>query len=265
MAYIELDRISNEALGLKLERARPFISPKRTRTSTPISGSLLSVEPIDWDYAPTPIHISLLAHGTTRAAVEDVFRAAAPWLLNATELRLSSDPDKYYLGSIQEVGDEVEMVANRWGRLEMKFICNPPCWHRVLTSSPDFRPDLNIRMPEQITAVNRTCQGTFTGAGVLPQVAYTSVHPAALYFWINGTFTQFSLGGSSGLVINYETPQSMDVYIDCVAGWVYHKLGVVLTAIPFSGDFPVLSSASQIAVDGDDLNCTVYMLAIERG
>ena len=265
MAYIELDRISNEAMGLKLERARPFISPKRTRGYTSIPGSLLSVEPIDWDYAPTPIHIALLAKGATRAEVEEVFRAAAPWFLKAAELRLSSDPDRYYLGSIQEVGDEVEMIANRWGRLEMMFMCNPPCWHRVLTGVQGLRLNLNTRIPEKITAANRTCQGFFSGAGALPQVIYTASHPADLYFKITGTFSQLALGGGSGLVVNYETPQSMDVYIDCVTGWVYHKLGGVLTAIPYSGDFPVLSSTGQIAVDGDALNCTIYMLAIERG
>lgn len=57
----------------------------------------------------------------------------------------------------------------------------------------------------------------------------------------------------------------MSVYIDCVTGWVYHLLGGVLTSIPYSGDFPVLASTGAIAVDGDDLNCTISMMAIERG
>jgi len=50
-----------------------------------------------------------------------------------------------------------------------------------------------------------------------------------------------------------------------VTGWVYHTLGGVLTAIPYSGDFPVLSKTGQISVDGEALNCTVRMLAVERG
>ena len=37
------------------------------------------------------------------------------------------------------------------------------------------------------------------------------------------------------------------------------------TSIPYSGDFPVLTTTGQIAVNGDDLNCSVSMMAIERG
>ncbi len=265
MAYILLDRVSNIDKGLTLERARPFILPKRTRASESIPGSLLSAEDTEWAYAPTAIPISLMVKAANRAAVEAAFSDAAAWLANASELRLSSNLDRFYLGSIQDADGEVEMEGLRWGRLQMKFLCNPPCWHRVMTSVPGFRLDLNTRIPEQITSENCTYQEMFTGAGVLPSVTYTAQHPAALYFKIDGTFAQLALGGSAGLVISYATPQSMSVYIDCVTGWVYHLLGGVLTSIPYSGDFPVLAATGQIAVDGDALNCSISMLAIERG
>jgi hypothetical protein len=263
MGYILLDGVSNETMGLGLERVIPFVYPRRTRSAEAALDGLTSLEG-EWVYSPTPIPIYLLAKGTDKAAAIQKFQDAAAWLINARELRLSSNAARYYLGSIQNA-EEPEQLSSHTFRLKAEFLCNPPCWHRVNTDDADFKPNLDARLPEQITAGKATVQAAFAAPGLLPQVTYTAAHPAALYFAVEGTFTTFTLGGAAGLVLNWETPQSMTVYLDCVAQVVYHLLGGVLTAIPYSGEFPALTKTGQIAVGGTGLNATVKLLVIERG
>ena len=264
MANIILNGICADNYGLTLGSISLFIFPRRERKTEAILGSLAAAEETEWSYSPTPIPFTLLTKGAGRDAVVQNFRDAAAWLLNAVDLRLTTDLSRYYIGSIQNVGD-VDMQSRTTGSIKADFVCNPPCWHRVLSPVEDFMLSFDVRPPEQITAGNCTVSGTFTTAGSLPSMTYTAGHPAALYFAIVGQFTSLTIGGSDGLVINWPTPQSMTVYIDCEEERVYHLLGGVITNIPYSGNFPRLTNTSQIAIGGTSLDVTVRMLVVERG
>lgn len=260
--YILLDGVSNGDKGLVLSNISPLILPKRTRNRESRLGMLTTVESTYWQYQPAPIRMTFALEGTGKDDLINKFQDAAGWLLNATELRLWYDPDKYYLGAI-EGEPSFEMASRTWARITVDFICNPPCWHRVRSKQTGWKPAAGVPIPEQITAATESVSRT--NVGELPSVAYAAAHPAALYFAVTGTWTSLLIGGGAGLVISWPSPQSMTLYIDCDAQVVYHKLGGMMTAVPYSGEFPTLSKTGAIAVAGQNLAATIRMLVIERG
>ncbi|MDD2649501.1 MAG: hypothetical protein PHU22_12040, partial [Eubacteriales bacterium] len=68
------------------------------------------------------------------------------------------------------------------------------------------------------------------------------------------------------LNLAYQTPQSMDVYIDCENQTVYHRLGCTMTSLMslVSGDFPEITSSGSLEISGSGLNLSVRMLIVER-
>jgi len=264
--YFLLDGVSNVDKGMVLESAIPFLLPKRSRNRETIPGRLASLEHADWSYQPTGIKLGLAVQGEDKAEVIQKLQAAAAWLLNGTELRLWYAPDKYYLGAIE--GEfEFSMITRTYGRLSIEFLCNPPCWHQACSKQSGWEPLPGIPIPEQITAETETVSGVFIGPGSLPSINDSAAFPAALYFAATGTWDTLNLGGAAGLVLNWPTPQSMTVYIDCEAQQVYHKLGGVMTSLMgyVSGDFPVLDKTIALAIAGQNLNVVVRLFVIERG
>lgn len=264
--YFLLDGVSNADKGMVLESAIPFVLPKRSRNRETLPGRLASLEHADWSYQPTGIRLGLAVKGSDKAEVVQKLQAASPWLLNGTELRLWYAPNKYYLGAVE--GEfEFTMLTRAYGLLTVEFLCNPPCWHKARSKQQGWEPLPGIPIPEQITASTETISGTFVTAGSLPPVSYSAVFPAALYFAVTGTWDTLNLGGASGLILNWPTPQLMTVYVDCEAQQVYHMLGGVMTNLMgyCSGDFPILEKTTAIAVAGQNLNTTVRLFVIERG
>ena len=264
--YFLLDGINNMDKGMVLESAVPFLMPKRSRDKERLPGRLTSLEHADWSYQPTGIKLGLAVQGEDKAEVIQKLQAAAAWLLNGTELRLWYAPDKYYLGAIE--GEfEFSMITRTYGLLSIEFLCNPPCWHKARSRQQGWEPNPGIPIPEQITTETETVSGSFTGLGSLPSLSYATAFPAALYFVVTGTWDILNLGGASGLVLSWPTPQPMTVYIDCEAQQVYHKLGGVMTSLMgyVSGDFPVLDKTMALVVAGQNLNTVVRLFVIERG
>lgn len=260
--YILLDGVSNEDKGLVLSSISPFIMPRRTRNREPRLGMLTSVESTYWQYQATPIKVVLSMEGSEKADLINRLQFVSAWILNAKELRTWYDVEKYYIGAVE--GDiDVSFPSMTWAQISFEFLCNPPCWHFVRGKQSGWRPTFDIPIPEQITAETETVSRT--DAGDLPSVTYEAAHPAALYFAITGTWTTLAIGGGAGLVIPWETPQSMTLYIDCDAQVVYHKLGGTMTSVPFSGEFPQLTKTGSIVIAGQNLAATVRMLVIERG
>lgn len=260
--YALLDGVSSIDKGLMLGSVSPLILPRRTRNREPRLGLLTSVESVYWQYQASPIRLNFNLDGIGKDDLINKFQALSGWILNASELRLWYDPNKYYLGAVE--GDlEFEMISRYRARIALDFMCNPPCWNKVCSKQAGWGPAAGTPIPEQITAATETVSRT--NAGDLPSVTYEAAHPAALYFAITGTWTSLAIGGAAGLVINWPTPQSLTLYIDCDAQEIYHKLGGVMTAVPYSGDFPALESTGAIAVAGADLAATIRMLVIERG
>jgi predicted phage tail component-like protein len=259
-----LDGISSINKGLTLGSVTPLLLPRRNRNREPRPGHLTAVESTYWQYQASPIRLNFALNGTGKDDLVNKYQAIAGWLLNASEMRLWYDPEKYYLGSVE--GDiDFEMVTPRWARITVDFICNPPCWHKVRSKQVGWHPAAGTPIPEQITVGTETVSRT--NSGDLPSVAYLAAHPAALYFAITGTWTTLAVGGGAGLVINWQAVGSTTLYIDCDAQVVYHKAGGVMTSVPFVGDFPVLDikSAGAIAVAGENLAATIRLLVIERG
>lgn len=264
--YFLLDGISNMEKGMVLESAVPFILPKRSRNRETIPGRLSSLESQDWAYQPTGVKLGLAVQGADKAEVVQKLQAASPWLLGCTELRLWYAPDKYYLGAVE--GElEFSMITRTYGRLSLEFLCNPPCWHKARSKLAGWEPLPGVPIPEQITSSTETASATIAGSGALPSVAYAAAFPAALYFAVTGTWDTLNLGGATGLILSWPTPQPMTVYADCEAQQVYHKMGGVMTSLMgyCSGDFPVLKDTSAISVTGQNLNAAVRLFVIERG
>jgi len=260
--YAKLNGISSVDKGLMLSDVMPLILPKRAKDREPRLANLAAVESIYWKYQSSPIRLKFTVEGTDKADLVNKLQSVAGWILNASELCLWYDPAKYYTGSVE--GDtDFNLITSNYGTLEFDFLCNPPCWHKVNSKTAGWLPVAGTPAPEQITAGTETASRV--NAGNLPSVTYTAAHPAALFFAIIGTWDSLALGGAAGLVINWPTPQSLTLYIDCDAQVVYHKLGGVMTAVPFSGDFPVLAATGAMAVAGTNLDATIRMLVIERG
>jgi hypothetical protein len=223
---------------------------------------LTAVESIYWQFQASPIRLNFYMEGTGKDDCVNKYQAISGWLLNASELRLWYDSEKYYLGSVE--GDpEFEMISICKARIGVDFMCNPPCWHKTRSKQSGWDPAAGTPIPEQITADTETVSRI--NAGDLPSVTYAAAHPASLYFTITGTWDDLAIGGAAGLVIPFTTPQSMTLYIDCDAEVVYHKLGGVMTAVPYSGDFPQLLKTGAIAVAGTNMAATTRLLVIERG
>ena len=230
--YILLDGISNAEKGLKLSSISPFILPRRTRSREPRLGMLAAVESVYWQYQPTPIKVVLSVEGKDKADLINRLQFASAWILNAKELRTWYDLDKYYTGAAE---GEIEfvMLSRTWGQISFDFFMQPPCWHVVRSRQSGWQPSPDTPTPEQITADTETVSRT--NAGDLPAINYEAAHPPALYFAITGTWTSLAIGGAAGLVIDWPSPQSMTLYIDCDTQAAYHKLGGVMTAVPFQG------------------------------
>ncbi len=263
--FAMLDGVSNEDKGLMLSSVTPLLFPKRTRNREPRPGKLTAIESVYWQYQALPIRLTFTLNGTDKDDIINKFQALSGWMLNASELRLWYNLDKYYLGAIETNNDDFKLITSQYGQIIVDFMCNPPCWHKVRSKQAGWQPSAGTPIPEQITASTETVSRT--NAGELPAVSYTAVHPAALYFAITGTWTTLAIGGGAGLVIPWAAVGSTTLYIDCDAQEIYHKAGGVMTSVPFAGDFPALdiNSAGAIAVAGENLSATTRMLVIERG
>lgn len=260
--YAMFDGISTVEKGLMLSSVSPLILPRRSKNREPRLRNITALESIYWLYEPTPVPFTFTIEGDDKADIINKYQDLAGWLLNAVEMRLYYNPDKYYLGAIE--GDlDFNLITSKFGTIKFDFMCNPPCWHRARSKQAGWKPAAGTPIPEQISSATETVSRT--NAGDLPEVTYAAAHPAALFFAITGTWTSLALGGSGGLVINWPSPQSMTLYIDCDTNMVYHKLAGVMTAVPYSGEFPQLAKTGAISVAGDDLAATIRLLVIERG
>lgn len=154
---------------------------------------------------------------------------------------------------------KLSRLSMLWGKLEVSFTLSPPVRYFIRSEGT---VDLLSSICEQLTADNQTAGAALVEDGSI-EYESASVYPAETYIKVTGTFKNLKVGA---LEIAYETPQSMDVFIDCENQFVYHKLGGTLTSLMsvVSGDFPEISGSGSLAITADAVNVTARMLLIER-
>jgi len=263
MDFFTLDGVSSATKSVILLDA-DLADIERKREETTLPNRLDAIQSDYWQWEPKDIPLQLAVIGDSMQDVTAKYLSARRWLLSAGRISLSEMPDRHYQGSITKV---TKGEANdRWLKFTAVFRANPWCLHKALSKQSGFVPLSTTPIPEQITAATETCSGAFTAAGSLPEVAYAGACPAALYMTITGTWTTLAIGGSGGWVINWPSPQSMTLYIDCVSQHVYHKIGGVMTDIGgyVSGDPPAMAGTLALPIGGTNLNITARLLVIER-
>lgn len=264
--YITLDGVSSVTKGLRLVEAVPFILPKRTYAREAIPGRLSGIRSAAPNYSPTGWKITLVRTGADKSSAVNDLQLLTPWFLTATKLKTWHDTTKYYLGVV-DGDDNFDMLSRRDAQIKIDFLCDPPCYHKVRSIQAGWEPVLASLIADQITDATETCSVTLSTSGALPSVTYAAAHPAALYFKITGTWTTLTIGGATGLVLNWAAGVSTSIYIDCENQQVYYYNGGVLTSLMgyISGDFPALTTTAAIAVNGTAFSIVARMLVIERG
>lgn len=264
--YITLDGVSSITKGLRLVEAVPFIIPKRTYAREAIPGRLSGIRSATPTYSPTGWKIVLAREGADKSGTVNDLQLLTPWFLTATKLKTWHDTAKYYLGVV-EGDDNFDMLSRRAAQIKIEFMCDPPCYHKVRSIQAGWEPVLTALIADQITDATETCSVMLATGGTFPSVTYAAAHPAALYIKITGTWTALTIGGASGLVLNWAAATEKTIYIDCEAQQVYYYSGGVLTSLVgyISGDFPVLTATAAIAITGTAFSIVARMLVIERG
>jgi len=266
MDHITLDGESNEGAGIVLlDVDLPDIT--RNREVEPQKGRLEAIEDEDWEQKPQEIPMVMAVVGESQTDLTSRYMAARRWLLRGGAIRrlsMSELPGYHFKGVITKVTKSE--VTDKWIKFTVTFRANPSCPLRVLTQQPGFIPAFDTPVPEQITAENATCSGTFSEPGFLPEVEYEGIHEAELYIVATGSWTTLSIGGAEGLTINWEA-DNKTVYIDCEHQKIYYLDAgqIVRLDSVTTGDFPAVKDTFAMMVGGTGLNVTVRLLAIERG
>jgi hypothetical protein len=265
MDYIKLDGVSNATKGIVLLDV-DLPDTDRKRAETPLLDSMTALESEYWDYQPGDIPILMAVTGSGFADLLDKYQDARRWITPARRLEFCDLPGYYFWGSVTKI-QKVD-TNESWIKFKVTFRANPSCTLRALSQQSGFIPSLDTRIPEQITAANATCSGSFSAPGILPEVPYAGAYEAAMYMVVTGTWTTLAIGGAAGFTINWAAATSKTVYINCELEEIYYLDAgqmVDLRGVTSPPTFPRMTKPMGLLVGGTNTNMTVRLLVIERG
>ena len=267
--WIEINGVKSTALaGLTALDWSPPLYTRRKRDTEWIPGRIGQVQSQYPTYEEPTATLTLSVVGETEAQLRSRWLAVRKWLARGRRLRLSDQPDTYYLGEITQVTPQDSAVyadGDCWLTATAAWALAPACLIKYRSASEGWAPDLDTPIPQQLTAANATQAKTLTAAGQMDAIAYDGAYPAWLCLRITGAWDTLNVGGVAGLTIHQAAATATTLYIDCLAQVCYAlEDGVQVSwAGAISGDYPAPTEDFSLAIGGTGNNVTVQLLVIE--
>lgn len=175
---------------------------------------------------------------------------------NAKVLEISDIPGYFFRGHTSSVRKTEEV--ERWQRIEIVFMLNPPCFNKMLGNAAQM-PTSPLPVCEQITENSASFSASIT-ASVNIDIGDNYTYTPEIYMMLIGTWQSLQIGH-----LTLPTVENRAVYLDVDAKQVYIKEDNVRVNVPgTTGDFNVVNAEGKIVVKGAALNLQAHILAIGR-